>query len=56
MSEGWRGERGRGSRGIWGEDEGNADYGITVQPSQQHFAPCVKGVESGLGTRDFWNK
>ena len=22
-----------------------------MQPSQQHFAPCVKGVEWGLGTR-----
>ena len=22
-----------------------------MQPSQQHVAPCVKGVESGLSTR-----
>ena len=22
-----------------------------VQPSQQYFAPCLKGVEWGLGTR-----
>ena len=22
--------------GIWGEEEGNADYGVMVQPSQQH--------------------
>ena len=22
----------------------NADYGGMVQPSQQHVAPCVKGV------------
>ena len=31
--------------------EGNADYGGMVQPSQQHVAPCVKGVEWGFGTR-----
>ena len=31
---------------------GDADYGGMVQPSQQHVAPCVKGVEWGLGTRD----
>ena len=30
---------------------GNADYGEMVQPSQQHVAPCVKGIEWGLGTR-----
>ena len=24
-----------------------------VQPSQQHVAPCVKGVEWGLDTRGF---
>ena len=29
----------------------NADYGGMVQPSQQHIAPCVKGVEWILGTR-----
>ena len=29
--------------GIRGE-EGNADYGGMVQPSQQHVAPCVKEV------------
>ena len=28
-----------------GEEEGNADYGGIVHPSQQHVAPCVKGVE-----------
>ena len=33
------------------EEEGNADYGGIVQPSQHHVAPCVKGVEWGLGTR-----
>ena len=32
-------------------EEGNADYGVMVQPSQQHVAPCVQGVEWGLGTR-----
>ena len=37
--------------GIWGQDEGNADYGGIVQPSQKHVAPCIKGVEWGLGTR-----
>ena len=26
------------------EEEGKADYGGMVQPSQQHVAPCVKGV------------
>ena len=35
-----KGEYGR----IW-EEEGNADYGGMVQPSQQHVAPYVKGVE-----------
>ena len=50
--ENWRrevkGEYGR----ISGEEEGNADYGVMamVQPIQQHVAPCVKGVELGLGT------
>ena len=34
---------------IWGEDEGNADYGRMVQPSQQHVAPYVMGLEWGLG-------
>ena len=33
--------------GIWGEEEGNADYGGMLQPSQQRVAPCVKGVEWG---------
>ena len=37
--------------GIWGEEEGNADYGGLVQPSQQHVAPCVKVVERGFRTR-----
>ena len=32
---------------VWGEKEGNADYGGMVQPSQQHVAPCVKDVEWG---------
>ena len=36
---------------IWGEEEGIADYGGMVQPSQQHVALCVKRVEWGLGTR-----
>ena len=35
------------------EEEGNADYGGMVQANQQHVAPCVKGVEWGLGTRGF---
>ena len=34
-----------------GEEEGNADYREMVQSSQQHIAPCVKGVEWGLKTR-----
>ena len=33
------------------EKEGNTDYGGMVKPSQQHVAPCVKGVEWGLSTR-----
>ena len=33
------------------EEEWNADYGGMVQPSRRHVAPCVKGVEWGLGTR-----
>ena len=36
---------------IWREEEGNADYGGVVQPSQQHVAPCVKLVKWGFGTR-----
>ena len=43
--------RGGGVRGIIGEDEGNADYGAMMQPSQQHVVPCIKGVGWGLGTR-----
>ena len=42
-----KGEYGR----ISGEEEGNADYRKMVQPSQQHVAPCVKGVKWGFGTR-----
>ena len=30
--------------GIRGEEEGHADCGGMVQPSQQHFVPCVKGL------------
>ena len=37
--------------GVCGEEEGNADYGGMVQPSQEHVAPCVKVVEWGFGTR-----
>ena len=33
------------------EKEGNADYGGLVQPSQQYFVPCVKGIEWRLSTR-----
>ena len=36
---------------ITGKEEGNADYRGMVQPSQKHVAPCVKGIEWGLGTR-----
>ena len=42
-----KGEYGR----IRGEEERNGDYGGMVQPSQQHVAPCVKGVEWGLSER-----
>ena len=31
--------------------EENAEYEGMVQPSKQHFAPCVKEVEWRLGTR-----
>ena len=47
-----RGEVKREYGKIPGEEEGNADYGEMVQPSQQHVAPCVKGVKCGLGTRN----
>ena len=40
-----RGEVKREYGGVCGEEEGNADYGGMVQPSQQHVAPYVKGVE-----------
>ena len=48
--------------GVCGEEDGKADYGGMVQPSQQHVASCVKMVEWGLGTRGliivaaFWDK
>ena len=38
----------RARKGGMEREEVNADW---VQPSQQHVAPCVKGVERGLGTR-----
>ena len=50
-SRGRKGEKERGKvKGecgrIWGEEEeGNADYGGMVQPSQEHVAPCVKRIE-----------
>ena len=37
--------------GICGEEEGHTDYGELVQPSHQHVASCVKGIERGLDTR-----
>ena len=43
-----KGEYGR----VVEEVEGNADYGVMVQPSQQHIASCMKGIELGLGARD----
>ena len=36
---------------FWEEEEGNADYGGMVRPSQHHVAPCVKGIKWGLGKR-----
>ena len=33
-----------GEGGEYEEFEGNADYGGMGQPSQQHVAPCLKGV------------
>ena len=32
-------------KGSMEEFEENADYGGTVQPSQQHVAPCVEVVQ-----------
>ena len=46
-----KGEYGR----VCGEEEGNADYGGMVQPSQQHVASCVNGVEWGFCTRGLEN-
>ena len=49
--DGRRGGKKRGTKrgkvmgeygGIGKEEEGNADYGRMVQPSQQHVVPCVK--------------
>jgi len=34
-----------------GEVKGGMDYGGMVQHSQQHVAPCLKGVRWELGTR-----
>ena len=43
------GERGRGEGGVWRNFSGG---GGMVQPSQQHVAPCVKGVQGrGEGER-----
>ena len=44
--------------GIWREEEGNADYGGVVQPSQQHFAPRVKVLSERRGGKKFqrWDK
>ena len=41
-----------GKEGVW-KNLGveNADIGEMMQHNQQHVAPCVKGVEWGLGTR-----
>ena len=36
-----------------GEEEGNADYGGIVHPSQQHVAPYVEGVEWRLSSKGF---
>ena len=41
-----KGEKERGEvkeeyGGIWENEEGNADYGGIMEPSQQHVAPCV---------------
>ena len=37
--------------GVCGEEEGNADYGGVVQPSQQHVAPWVKLFKWEFATR-----
>ena len=46
-----RGEVKREYGGVFREEEGNAEYGGMVKPSQQHVAPCVKMVKWGFGTR-----
>ena len=52
--EGRGGEEVKGKNGrVWGEEEGNFDYGGIVQLSQQHVAPCEKGM-SGDWVREVW--
>ena len=56
-SRAYKGEKERGEvKGeygeIWEVEEGNTDYGVMMQPSPQHVAPGVKGVEWILGTKD----
>ena len=47
----WKNWRG-GGEGVWlNLRRGSADYRGMVQSSQQHGAPCVKGVEWELGSR-----
>ena len=46
------GRRGGKCGRIWWEEEGNADYGGIVQPSQQHVGTCVKVVE--VWARKVW--
>ena len=47
-----KGEKERGGdEWIWGEKEGNADYGGMVQPSQKHVAQSEQGVEWEFGKR-----
>ena len=53
-----KGEKERGEvngeyGGIQGKEKGDADYGWMVQPSQQHVAPCVKGLSEDCA-REVW--
>ena len=41
--------------GVCGKEEGNADYGRMVQPSQQRVVPCVEGL-SGDWVREVQNR
>ena len=41
---------------ICGEEEGNANYEVLVQPSQQHVVPFVKEVDEGADGHERFEK